>query len=258
MTLEQFKNSQIPVVEIFKSISGEGISQGEVVTFIRTAGCNLRCSYCDTTYSYDECNKDNEYLTADKIVERLEELGCKSIICTGGEPLETGKAKRYIPLYLAIKGFKVRIETNGSCPVYSDEEIAAFLGENSKVSNNKLNLENLPIFYALDIKCPGSGMAHKNLFEENFKLLRSGDEIKFVVGGEEDINYALETIEQYKDVFSSKEVVIDFSPVFGKIDPKKLVEMLVEKDSYFTDNNIKVRLSLQIHKFIWNPETRGV
>jgi 7-carboxy-7-deazaguanine synthase len=247
MDLEQFKQCKIPVVEIFTSISGEGISAGEVLTFIRTAGCNLRCCYCDTTYSYDEKASTNEFLTAEEIVERLKKIGAFKLLCTGGEPLETGKAKRYLPLYLASRGFDVRIETNGSCPVYSNEEFAAFTDGKA-----------LSLHYVLDVKCLGSGMDEHNIFEENFSMLHLGDEIKFVVASQEDIDYALAVLNKYKDIFSAKEVVINFSPVFQSIETKDIVKMLVEKNSYCMAAGLRVRLSLQIHKIIWPPEMRGV
>jgi 7-carboxy-7-deazaguanine synthase len=247
MKLEEFKKSRIPVVEIFTSISGEGISGGEVLTFIRVAGCNLRCSYCDTTYSYDEKASNNEFLTAEEIVARLKEIGAFKILCTGGEPLEAEKAKRYLPLYLASEGFDVRIESNGSCLVYSKEEFAVFT-----------EVEVSRVHYVLDVKCPGSAMSEHNIFKENFSKLRLGDEIKFVVAGQEDIDYALAVINKYKDILSAKEVVINFSPVFNSIETKDIVEMLVEKNSYFMAEGLRVRLSLQIHKVIWPPEMRGV
>ncbi|MBC8060136.1 MAG: radical SAM protein [Clostridiaceae bacterium] len=247
MNLEQFIKCKIPVVEIFTSISGEGISAGEVLTFVRVAGCNLRCSYCDTTYSYDESANENEFLTGEEIVKRLVEIGAVKLLCTGGEPLETKKAKRYLPLYLAREGFDVRIETNGSCPVYSKEEIATFTDK-----------EVFPLHYVLDVKCPGSLMHEYNIFEENFSKLRLGDEIKFVVACQEDIDYALAVIDKYKFIFSTNEVIINFSPVFKSIETSDIVTMLVEKNSYFMTEGLSVRLSLQIHKVIWPPEMRGV
>lgn len=247
MNLEQFMQYKIPVVEIFTSISGEGISAGEVVTFVRTAGCNLRCSYCDTTYSYEETGENNEYLTPEEIVEKLIKIGAAKVLCTGGEPLEISKAKRILPLYLATKGFDVRIETNGSCPVYNKDEITTF-------ANN----QTLSLHYVLDIKCPKSGMSENNIFEENFTQLSLGDELKFVVADQGDIDYALTVLHKYSEILSRNEIVINFSPVFNSIDCKDIVQMLVEKNSYFIAEGLKVRLSLQIHKVIWNPETRGV
>lgn len=248
MTVNKFKNAIIPVVEIFNSVSGEGISAGSIATFVRVAGCNLRCSYCDTTYSYDEYNEDNQMMTPDEIVDRVAALGCKDIICTGGEPLELQKPKRYLPLYLASKGFRVRIETNGSCPVYSSEELECFLRG-----------KRLPVlYYALDIKCPGSGMSKYNLFEQNLEKLYEGDELKFVVSHRQDIDYAVKIIEKYKDILALNKVIINFSPVFGRIEPRELVEVLKEKHQYFSNYSLQVRLSLQIHKIIWPADTKGV
>jgi len=162
--------------------------------------------------------------------------------------LELSKAKRYLPLYIASKGFNVRIETNGSCPVYVKNEIQEYSGN---VSPLKLN-------YALDIKCPDSGMVDYNIYDENFKDLGPGDEIKFIVGSKRDLKYGLDTIYKHSEVFSSTGVIINFLPVFGKLHPAVIVNMLKENDEYFEEHNLKVRLSLQIHKFIWPPKTRGV
>ena len=248
MTVDKFKGTVIPVVEIFNSVSGEGISAGTITTFVRVAGCNLRCSYCDTTYSYDEFSENNQMMTPYEIVDRVSQFGCKDIICTGGEPLEPQKPKRYLPLYLASKGFKVKIETNGSCPVYSNEELGCFLkGDRFEVLN-----------YALDIKCPGSGMTKYNIFEENLEKLHEGDELKFVVSNQEDIAYAIKVIDKYKDILALNKVVINFSPAYGLIKPEELVEVLKEKHQYFSNYELRVRLSLQLHKIIWPADARGV
>lgn len=248
MNISKFEESRIPIVEIFTSISGEGISNGEIVSFVRVAGCNLRCSYCDTQYSYEEQSISNQYLLPTEVVDKLNKLGCNDIICTGGEPLEACKTKRYLPIYLSTKGFNVRIETNGSCHLYTQEEVLSFTGV------TKLNSLN----YTLDIKSPSSGMKDKNIFLDNFKRLKSKDEIKFVVGTDEDISYAMDTIKSYRNILSQNGVIINFSPIFNKIDPVKIVEFLKQESKYFHKNNLKVRLSLQIHKYIWPPEERGV
>lgn len=248
MDKNKFLKSRIPVVEIFNSISGEGISAGEIYTFVRTAGCNLRCEYCDTKYSYDEGSLNNEMMTPDEILSRVMEIGCSKVLCTGGEPLEEGKAKRYLPIYLSSKGLKVRIESNGSCPVYTEKEIKSFINTMQECSLN----------YVLDVKCPCSGMAGSNIFEENFKVLKPGDELKFVVGNSKDIDYTIEVLDKYKEILSGNKVAINYSPVFGMCDPKDLVEILKEKDKYFACNDLNVRLSLQVHKYIWPPDKRGV
>lgn len=247
MKINDFIRSFIPIVEIFTSISGEGISAGEVVTFVRTAGCNLRCNYCDTTYSYAENGDGIEMLSPMEIVYKLNELKATKVLCTGGEPLEPYKIKRLLPIYLASKGFEVRIETNGSCEVYSEEELGLF--ETDKI---------LKINYVLDVKCPGSGMSKYNIFKENYEKLKIGDELKFVVSNKFDMDYSLGIIEEYKEILAKNKVVINFSPVFNSIDTKEIVDMLVLNEPYFNKEGLKARLSLQIHKVIWTPETRGV
>lgn len=244
--LAEFEQERICIVEIFKSISGEGISAGEVVSFVRVAGCNLRCSYCDTKYSYKQSGS-HKLLKVNQILDILADLECKSLICTGGEPLETNSAKRYLPLYLASKGFKLRIESNGSCPVYSKMEKEKFLLNKNSVVN-----------YTLDVKLPSSKMSNYDLGEYNFCKLDIGDELKFVVGKEDDFNYSLEVIDKFKKVLANNKVIINFSPVFEKISPERIVKFLKKNDSYFKKNNLKTRLSLQIHKLIWSPNKKGV
>ncbi len=248
MNLQQFEQNRIPVNEIFNSVSGEGISAGSVMTFVRVAGCNLRCNYCDTKYSYNELGNEIQVLRPKEIVNILDSYNCKNVLCTGGEPLELNKAKRYIPIYLASKGFKVRIETNGSCPLYSKTELNEFV-EDAKF---------LKISYTVDVKCPDSGMSDYNIYNENFKLLGSDDEIKFVVGSQIDLEFALSSIKEHRDILSSTGVTINFSPVFGKMEGIEIVNMLKENNNYFEAFKLNVRLSLQIHKFIWPPEARGV
>jgi 7-carboxy-7-deazaguanine synthase len=248
MNKSEFIKSKIPIVEIFNSISGEGISAGEIFTFVRVAGCNLRCNYCDTKYSYDENSPNIEMLTPDEILLKVMEIGCKNILCTGGEPLELLKAKRYLPLFLSSKGLKVRIESNGSCPVYNENEINEYIDNSDRYSIN----------YVLDVKCPSSGNKDMNYNEGNFQSLKLGDELKFVVGKHEDIEYSFNVIEKHKTLLANKRVVINFSPIFDMCSPKDLVEILKEKKIYFENNNLISRLSLQIHKYIWPVDKRGV
>jgi 7-carboxy-7-deazaguanine synthase len=248
MRIRELEEIKIPIVEIFNSISGEGISAGEVVTFLRVAGCNLRCGYCDTTYSYQGSDDEYQWLTFQEILERLSRYNCNKVICTGGEPLETTKVKRYLPLYLLKQGYEVRIESNGSCPIYSQEELREFA----------ITEEINRLDYTLDIKVPSSKMSDHNIFAENFINLISGDELKFVVGNDKDLNYAKEVIDEYRDILAKGDVIINFSPVFETIKAETIVEFLKENNSYFVDNNLQTRLSLQLHKFIWDPEAKGV
>ncbi len=247
MNLQQFEENSIPIIEIFNSVSGEGISAGSVMTFVRVAGCNLRCNYCDTKYSYNEFGNETQVLKPNEIVNILHSYNCRNVLCTGGEPLEFDKVKRYLPLYLAAKGFVIRIETNGSCPIYTQNEINDFTDN----ASFRLN-------YALDVKCPDSGMSDYNIYYENFKLLGSEDEIKFVVGSQRDLEFALNCIKEHSRVLSQTGVTINFSPVFGKLNSVEIVNMLKGNNAYFETYKLNVRLSLQIHKFIWPPEARGV
>ncbi|WP_198011927.1 radical SAM protein [Caloramator sp. ALD01] len=243
MKRQEFLNEKIPMVEIFNSISGEGITSGFLTTFVRVYGCNLRCSYCDTKYSYD-----GEYslMAPIEILGEVNRLNCKRVIVTGGEPLEEEKIKRYIPLYLAQNGYEVRIETNGSVRLYDEDEIYQF--------TSKKERKNL--FYTLDIKCPSSNMDKFNIFEENFKSLIIGDEIKFVVGNFDDLDYSMEVVKRYKEYF--KGVTLNFSPVFSKIEPSQIVDYLKIRNKFFAENNLDVRLNLQLHKIIWDKDKRGV
>lgn len=135
MKRQEFLNEKIPMVEIFNSISGEGITSGFLTTFVRVYGCNLRCSYCDTKYSY---NGEYILMTPIEILAQVNKLNCKRVIVTGGEPLEEEKLKRYIPLFLAQNGYDVRIETNGSIRLYDEDEIYEFT--NKKERKNLLHV----------------------------------------------------------------------------------------------------------------------
>ena len=244
-----FIDLTIPVVEIFQSVSGEGVSAGYITTFVRVAGCNLRCTYCDSTYSYAESGNTVKIMKPNEILRVVTKFDCKYIICTGGEPLEPGKSKRMLPLYLASKGFKIRIETNGSCPVYSRDEILPYLKDGSRLGS---------VNYTLDIKCPGSGMVNHNIFDENLANLIHGDELKFVVGNKEDIQFACDILKKYSTMLNQNNIVINISPSFQGIEPAALVDLLKEKHTFFAKEELKVRLSLQIHKYIWPPNARGV
>lgn len=244
MNLSEFENSQLQVVEIFNSISGEGVSSGEIVTFVRVEGCNLRCSYCDTKYSYQGDNY--ELMTPVEILEELKSFGTDKIICTGGEPLVEETAKRYLPLFLAVHGYQVRIESNGSWPIYNQAEIEKFSQG-----------EELELYYTLDVKCPSSEMAQSNYFA-NFAKLKSGDELKFVVSNRRDLDYALRVIDNHQKSLSQEGIVINFSPAFSQIEAEEVVAFLQENQAYFKENNLEVRLSMQLHKVIWDPEEKGV
>lgn len=209
------------VVEIFKSIDGEGIRAGFPVTFIRLFGCNLRCSYCDSLYACDGAGYSD--MTIEEILTDVYKLGCKRITLTGGEPLIHKDAKKLI-VALMTDGFEVNIETNGSIPVCD-----------VMFSN---------VILTVDYKCPTSGMESK-MHMTNLEMLRDKDVLKFVVGSREDLDVC-------KRLRKFTKAQIFISPVFGKIEPKEIVEYMLENEME------DCRIQLQLHKFIWNPEQRGV
>jgi len=245
MTKKEFEHSKIPVIEIFQSISGEGISAGDIVTFVRVGGCNLRCTWCDTKYSFAETGSDVKSMLPSEILDAVDKLGSNQVICTGGEPLEGDKSKRYVPAFLAANRFSIRIETSGASPLYTDEELKAFDADRAAIS------------YCMDIKCPGSGMSERNLYENIFHLTK-GDELKFVVQNLTDLQYSMTIIEKYKHHLSENEIALNFSPVMEAIHPVEIVEYLKENTAYFEENKLWPRLSLQLHKFVWSPQQRGV
>lgn len=220
------------VVEIFNSIEGEGIRAGLPVTFIRLHGCNLRCSYCDTKYSYNEIDEEKgvcpyTVMTVEEIAETAMRLGCPNITITGGEPLIHCGIERLIDL-LTLLGCEINIETNGTCPV----------------PNKYRNHDN--IIFTMDYKCPGSGMNDK-MDRYPFDTLRYHDVLKFVVSDVADLEKMVEVL----DTLETKPAVF-VSPVFDKIELETIAQFLLEHRLY------SVRMQVQLHKIIWDPEMRGV
>lgn len=214
------------VIEIFKSINGEGLKQGELALFIRLALCNLRCSYCDTTYSFN--NPSFKNMSIDEIVAIAKDSNIKNITLTGGEPLLSNEVRDLITS-LSNEGFNIEIETNGSIDILPFKDI-----------NN--------VSFTLDYKCPSSNEEDKmNL--KNYNYITKKDSVKFVVGNKIDLEKAYKIIKTY-DLINKTNCM--FSPVFGKIDTSDIVDFMI-------NNNINgAKLSLQIHKFIWDPNKRGV
>lgn len=214
------------VNEIFTSIDGEGKRAGQLATFIRLAGCNMRCCYCDTIYALDRSQGDPM-----SIEEILEMCPTKRITLTGGEPLWHPNVVELLK-ELVSKGFEVNIETNGSISIKEAKDI--FRGSSS--------------FITMDIKCPTSGMELGNDFD-NLQYLDERDVIKFVVGSLKDLDYMHQII---RTKLKNSPVQIYVSPVFERIHPVQIVD-------YIRDNNLtEVKLQLQMHKIIWDPKKRGV
>ena len=216
------------VVEQFVSINGEGVCAGELAAFIRFKGCNLSCSYCDTRWA----NLKDAFCAAvstDDLFAWAKKTGVRNITLTGGEPLLQENIGELIS-QLGKNGFRVEIETNGSVSI-----------------ENLAKSEYRPVF-TMDYKLPESGM-EQAMDCGNFEYLIYDDTVKFVVGSRNDLLRALEVMEQYQ---LRERCHVYLSPVFGKIDPADMVKFMKK-------NQLNgVRLQLQLHKFIWNPEKRGV
>lgn len=216
------------VVEIFESINGEGMRAGELAVFVRMKGCNLSCNYCDTMW-VNEANCEFKDMTTAQIVDRVKKSGIKNVTLTGGEPLLQKDIDELLKAFSNEKDIRVEIETNGSI------DLKPFLG-----------LDN--VSFTMDYKLPESEM-EKYMNLENFDILRKNDTLKFVASSVKDLEKAKEIIEKYQLI---GRVNIIFSPVFGKIELTDIVDFL--KDNKLND----VRMQLQMHKFIWEPEKRGV
>lgn len=217
-----------PVAEKFVSINGEGKRAGELAVFIRFRKCNLKCTYCDTQWANsDDCPA--EMLSAEDIVSYINNTGVSNVTLTGGEPLLQADIYELIEK-LILTGHNVEIETNGS------------------ISIEKLSQSRYRPDFTLDYKLPSSGMENFML-TENYKYLSGNDVVKFVAGSREDLEKAVEIIEEFS---LAEKCIVYFSAVFGKITPAEIVEFMKEK------NLNKVRLQLQMHKFIWNPDLKGV
>ena len=215
------------VVEIFKSIDGEGIRAGLPVTFVRLYGCNLNCSYCDTPYSHStEADKAKE-MSVDEIVDTIEGLGIPNVTITGGEPMMHKQTTELIGALLE-NNYVVNVETNGTFPVPQEF------------------MHNPFVVFTMDYKCPSSGMCNE-MSISNLNTLRVHDVLKFVVGSKEDMDDAQRVLSLIKS-----DPFVFFSPVFGKIEPKEIVQYLLDNEMY------SCRVQIQMHKVIWDPNERGV
>jgi len=207
------------VTEIFHSIQGESTHAGRRCAFVRLAGCNLRCRWCDSEYTFT----GGERMSIDDVVEQVKRFGCDLVEVTGGEPLAQAEGFDLIRR-LADEGFEVLVETSGSIDIAPVDRRAKII---------------------LDIKCPGSGEADKNRWE-NLDELRPHDEIKFVIAGRDDYDWARRVIDERG--LAGRTIL--FSPVWGELDLQPLAEWMIE-------DRVPARLQTQLHKHIWG-EIRGV
>lgn len=217
------------IVEKFTSINGEGQLAGQLAVFIRFAGCNLKCSYCDT-YWANEKDVPFELMNIDEIYKYIKSTGIRNVTLTGGEPLQQNGINELLKKLTDDKDLHIEIETNGSV-----------------LLDKYTNFENPPSF-TMDYKLPSSGM--ERLMElGNFKYLANKDTVKFVSGSMEDLQRAKQIIEEYSLTTKTRVYI---SPVFGKIQLDKIVKFMLE-------NNLNgVNLQVQMHKIIWDPNKRCV
>lgn len=210
----------LKVNEIFKSIQGESTHAGQICSFIRLSGCNLRCDYCDTKYSFDE----GYLFSVDEILEKVKSLNSNLVEITGGEPLCQEETPTLCHKLLNL-GYEVLIETNGS-----------------------QDISTLPkkVIKIVDIKCPDSG-SFESFNIENIKSLSNKDECKFVISSIRDFNWSIRFIEEHQ---LNNICQLIFSPYTGSFSAEELANLIISNDS-------PVRLGLQLHKVIWGDK-RGV
>jgi 7-carboxy-7-deazaguanine synthase len=211
----------LKINEIFHSIQGESTYAGEPTVFVRTTGCNLRCTYCDTKYSYYE----GENQSLEEVLKKVERFGAKYVCITGGEPLLQKPILELMKI-LCDRGHNVSLETSGS--------------RSCKDVDSRVKI-------ILDVKTPDSGAADSFLLE-NLSLVGPQTEFKFVICSERDFDWAENFCRQY-EIFG--KFVVLYSPSFGAIEPRWLAEKILHEKS-------SARLQLQLHKYIWNAESRGV
>jgi 7-carboxy-7-deazaguanine synthase len=212
----------LTVNEIFHSIQGESTHAGRPCVFVRLTACDLRCSWCDTPYAFYEGRK----MSVDEVIAGVDQYGCDVVEITGGEPL---LQKEVYPLMqrLLDAGRTVMIETGGH-----------------------LSADAVPegVIRVIDVKCPGSGEAER-MHWPNLDRLRPTDEVKFVLRDRADYDYARDVVARHR--LAGRCAAVLFSPVHAVLEPRQLAEWILA-------DRLPVRLQLQAHKYIWDPQTRGV
>jgi 7-carboxy-7-deazaguanine synthase len=215
-------NPQTLVInEIYQSIQGESTHTGRRCIFIRLTYCNIRCSYCDSAYAFEEGRE----MTIEDILNEVRRYDCRLVEITGGEPLFQENAP-LLMTRLCDAGYEVLLETGGTIDISTvDPRVKRIV----------------------DFKCPSSGMVKKNYWN-NTEQLRQDDEVKFVIGTRDDYEWSREMIGRHR--LAEKATVL-MSVVFGKLEPVQLCGWILQ-------DNLDVRFQLQAHKYIWSPETKGV
>ena len=209
------------VTEIFHSIQGESSFAGQPCVFVRLTGCPLRCTWCDTEYSF----YGGTEMTVEAVCETIRGYQCRLVEVTGGEPLHQPEAPGLVER-LCGEGYDVLVETSGALDVSALDPRARLI---------------------VDIKCPGSGMVERMRWG-NMHQLRAKDEAKFVIKDRADYEWACSVLKEY-DLAGRCTVL--FGPVFGQLDPRQLAEWILA-------DRVPVRLQMQLHKYIWSPDMKGV
>ena len=212
----------VTINEIFYSVQGESTYAGRPCVFVRLTACDLRCSWCDTPYAFHEGRKR----AVEDVLDEVERFGCDLVEVTGGEPLLQDAV---YPLMQALlgRGKTVLLETGGHRSTARVPE---------------------PVVTIIDVKCPGSGEAAK-MDWTNLDRLRPHDEVKFVIKDRADYEYARDVIDRHQ--LATRAAAIHMSPVHGVLNPRTLSEWVLA-------DHLPVRVQLQLHKYIWDPTTRGV
>lgn len=218
----ELDQTRLVINEIFFSIQGESTHAGQPCAFVRLTGCNLRCNYCDTEHAFYEGRK----MTVREILAQLDSYGCNLVEITGGEPLLQDGVHQLVASLLK-DGRTVMMETSGASDV------------------SRLNPRVIKI---MDLKCPGSGEASRNLWS-NLEHLTSRDEVKFVLSSREDYEWARDVISRHN--LASRVNAVLMSCAFERLSREKLAQWILE-------DRLPVRFQLQMHKHIWPPDTRGV
>lgn len=211
------------VTEVFRSIQGESTHAGRPCTFVRLTGCPMRCVWCDSEYTFS----GGHHVPLDDLIKQVHSLGCRLVEVTGGEPLAQKEAFQLIAR-LCDERFEVLVETGGYVSTAAVDQRAKII---------------------LDVKCPASGEAARNYWPNLESLRADKDEVKFVVADRVDFEFALETIRKYQLPDRARAILI--SPVWGQVDLEQLA-------NWISESGLNIRLQLQLHKYIWGPEARGV
>jgi 7-carboxy-7-deazaguanine synthase len=212
----------LTVYEIYASIQGESTHVGKPCAFVRLAACDLRCVWCDTAYAFTGGRR----MSVDDVIAAVAPLGCGVVEITGGEPLLQPEAPRLMQRLLDA-GYTVLLETGGHVPIddVPDEVVAI-----------------------VDVKCPGSGEAHR-VHWPNLDQLSSHDEVKFVIANRDDFEYACDVVARHD--LAARTAAVLFSPVHGALAPDELARWIL-------DRRVPARLQIQVHKYIWDADARGV